>query len=132
MRERRNYLLVLGAIAALLVGAVLLVVPGSPIHKKATLGLDLQGGLEVVLRAVPQSNSKADAITPAGMATAQEIMTSRVNSLGTTSPNVAVQGGNEIVIQLAGVHDPRKAAKVIGTTGQLQMFDFDWTAESSW
>jgi SecD/SecF fusion protein len=125
VRERRNYLLVMGAIAVLLVGAVLLIVPGSPVHRKATLGLDLQGGLEVVLRAVPNSNSKADQITPAGMQIAQQIMNKRVNQIGVSSPNVAVQGGNEIVIQLAGVHDPAKAAKIIGTTGQLQMFDFE-------
>ena len=125
MRERRNYLLVLGAITALLIGAVLLIAPGSPVHRKATLGLDLQGGLEVVLRAVPNSNSKADQITPAGMQTAQQILTKRINAIGVTSPNVAIQGGNEIVIQLAGVQDPAKAAKVIGTTGQLQMFDFE-------
>jgi SecD/SecF fusion protein len=115
----------LGAIAALLVGAVLLIAPGSPVHRKATLGLDLQGGLEVVLRAVPQSNSKADQITPTGMQTAQQIMTNRVNKIGVSSPNVAVQGGNEIVIQLAGVHDPAKAAQIIGSTGQLQLFDFE-------
>jgi SecD/SecF fusion protein len=125
VRERRNYLVVLGVIAALLVGAVLLIVPGSPIHKKATLGLDLQGGLEVVLRAVPATNSKADQITQAGMQTAQQIMNSRVNKIGVSSPNVAIQGGNEIVIQLAGVSDPAKAAKIIGTTGILQMFDFE-------
>ena len=29
------------------------------------------------------------------------------------------------MIQLAGVHDPAKAAKIIGTTGKLQMFDFE-------
>jgi SecD/SecF fusion protein len=125
VRERRNYFIVLGVIAALLVGAVLLIVPGSPIHKKATLGLDLQGGLEVVLRAVPNSSSKADQITPAGMTTAQQIMENRVNKIGVSSPNVAVQGGNEIVIQLAGVHDPRKAAQIIGQTGRLQLFDFE-------
>src|SRR5919206_5397945 len=60
VRERRNYLLVMGAIAALLVGAVLLAVPGSPAYKKPTLGLDLQGGLEVVLRAVPNKGQKVD------------------------------------------------------------------------
>jgi SecD/SecF fusion protein len=125
VRERRNYLIVLGVIAALLVGAVLLIVPASPIHKKATLGLDLQGGLEVVLRAVPNSSKPADQITPAGMTTAQQIMESRVNKIGVSSPNVAVQGGNEIVIQLAGVHDPRKAAQIIGQTGRLQIFDFE-------
>jgi SecD/SecF fusion protein len=113
----------MGAIAALLVGAVLLAVPGSPAYKKPTLGLDLQGGLEVILRAIPET--KKQPITPEGMTTAQQIMTDRVNKIGVSSPNVAVQGGNQIVIQLAGVHDPAKAAKIIGTTGQLQMFDFE-------
>ncbi len=122
MRERRNYLLLMGAIAAALVGAVLLAVPGSPGYKKPTLGLDLQGGLEVVLRATPEKNQQ---LSTQGMQTAQQIMVKRVDKLGVTSPNVAVQGGNEIVIQLAGVHDPAKAARIIGTTGQLQMFDFE-------
>jgi SecD/SecF fusion protein len=112
----------MGAIAALLVGALLLALPGSPAYKKPTLGLDLQGGLEVVLRAIPD---KGQTINSAQMQTAQSIMESRVNKLGVTSPNVAVQGGNEIVIQLAGVHDPAKAAKIVGTTGKLQMFDFE-------
>jgi SecD/SecF fusion protein len=122
VRERRNYLLLMGAIGAAAVGALLLALPGSPVQKKPTLGLDLQGGLEVVLRAIPNKGQQIDA---AQMQTAQEIMTQRVNKLGLSSPNVAVQGGNEIVIQLAGVHDPEKAAKIIGTTGQLQMYDFE-------
>jgi SecD/SecF fusion protein len=113
----------MGVIAAALVGVVLLIVPGSPIHKKPTLGLDLQGGLEVVLRATPTTQGQK--IDQAQMQTAQQIMTQRVDKLGVTSPNVALQGGNEIVIQLAGVHDPAKAAKIVGTTGQLQMFDFE-------
>ena len=123
VRERRNYLLVMGAIGALLVGALLLAVPGSPAYKKPTLGLDLRGGLEVVLRAIPET--KKQPITPQGMQTAQQIMTNRVNKIGVSSPNVAVQGSNQIVIQLAGVHDPAKAAQIIGTTGKLQMFDFE-------
>jgi SecD/SecF fusion protein len=122
VRERRNNLLLMGAIAAALIGAGLLAIPGSPAYKKPTLGLDLQGGLEVVLRATPE---KGQQLTQAGMQTAQQVMTQRVNKLGLSSPNVAVQGGNEIVIQLAGVHDPAKAAKIIGTTGELQMFDFE-------
>jgi SecD/SecF fusion protein len=122
VRERRNYLLLMGAIGVAVVGALLLALPSSPVQKKPTLGLDLQGGLEVVLRAIP---NKGQQINAAQMQTAQEIMTQRVNKLGLSSPNVAVQGGNEIVIQLAGVHDPAKAAKIIGTTGQLQMYDFE-------
>ena len=59
------------------------------------------------------------------MQTAQQIIDNRVNKIGVSSPNVALQGGNEIVIQLAGVHDPAKAAAIIGSTGQLQIFDFE-------
>src|SRR5579884_477957 len=112
----------MGAIAALLAGAVLLAVPGSPIHRKPTLGLDLRGGTEVVLKAIPD---KGQTVNAAQMATAQQVMVNRVDSIGVASPNVAVQGGNEIVIQLAGVHDPAKAAQIIGTTGKLYMFDFE-------
>ncbi len=122
MRERRNYLMLMGVIAVALVGAVLLAVPGSPIYKAPVKGLDLQGGLEVILRATPE---KGQSLSQAGMQTAQNIMENRVNKIGVASPNVAIQGGNEIVIQLAGVHDPAKAAKIVGTTGQLQMFDFE-------
>jgi SecD/SecF fusion protein len=122
LRERRNYLLLMGAIAAALVGTILLAVPGSPIYKKPTLGLDLQGGIEVVLRAVPDPGQK---LTAAGMQTAQQIMIRRVDKIGVASPNVAVQGGDEIVIQLAGIHDPNKAAQIVGTTGKLYFFDFE-------
>jgi SecD/SecF fusion protein len=122
VRERRNYLLLVGAIALALIGAVLIAMPGSPVYKKPTLGLDLRGGLEVILRAVPD---KGQQITPQGMQTAQSIIQKRANGTGVASPNIAVQGGNEIVVQLAGVHDPAKAAAIIGKTGQLQFFDFE-------
>src|SRR6201992_4534947 len=102
----------MGAIAAALVGALLLAVPGSPIYKKPVLGLDLQGGIEVVLRAIP---NHGQTINSTQMQTAQNIMETRVNKIGVTSPNVAIQGNNEIILQLAGVHDPAKAAQVVGT-----------------
>jgi SecD/SecF fusion protein len=113
----------MGAIAAALVGAVMLAIPGSPAYKKPTLGLDLRGGIEVVLRATPVKGGPP--VDSTGMQTARSIIERRVNKIGVTSPNVAVQGTNEIVVQLAGIHDPNKAAKVIGRTGQLQFFDFE-------
>ncbi len=122
MRERRNYLLLMGAIAAALVGAVMLAVPGSPIYQKPILGLDLRGGLEVILRATPH---KGQTLSTQGMQTAQQIIESRANAQGLSSPSVALQGNDEIVIQLAGIHNAAKAAKVVGTTGQLQIFDFE-------
>jgi len=122
VRERRNYLLLIGVILAAVVGAALLAIPGAPGYRAPTLGLDLQGGLEVVLKAIPQ---RGQTITTAQMQTAQAIMIDRVDKLGVTSPSVAIQGGNEIVIQLPGIHDAAKAAAIIGATGQLQFFDFE-------
>jgi SecD/SecF fusion protein len=122
VRERRNYLVLMGAIGAALVGAVLLAVPGSPIYQKPILGLDLRGGIEVILRATP---NKGQQLTTQGMQTAQQIIEQRANASGLASPSIAIQGNDEIVIQLAGVHDAAKAAKVVGTTGTLQIFDFE-------
>jgi SecD/SecF fusion protein len=120
--DRRKYLLLMGAIVAAVAAAVLLAVPGSPIHKKPTLGLDLQGGLEVVLQAVPP---KGQHVTSDGMSIAQTIVQNRIDKLGVASPEVRKQGSNQIVVELAGVHDPAKAAALIGKTAQLMMFDFE-------
>ena len=112
----------MGAIAIALIGAVLLAVPGSPIHKKPTLGLDLQGGLEVVLVAVPP---KGHTLTADDMNRSISIMQNRINKLGVSEPEIRKQGSNQIVIQIAGIHDPAAAAKLIGKTAQLMLFDFE-------
>jgi len=112
----------MGLIVAAVVGALFLAIPGSPIYRAPTQGLDLQGGLEVVLQAVPQ---RGQTINTTQMQTAQQIMEHRANGTGVNAPNVALQGTNEIVIQLAGIHDPAKAAAIIGSTGSLQFFDFE-------
>ncbi|MBV8480036.1 MAG: protein translocase subunit SecD [Actinobacteria bacterium] len=122
MSDRAKYLILIGAILAAVVGAALLATPGSPIYRKPALGLDLQGGLEVILKAVPPKGQTVDA---SGMTTAQSIILSRIDKLGVSSPNVRKQGNDEIVVQLAGVHDPAKAAAIIGKTAQLQLFDFE-------
>jgi SecD/SecF fusion protein len=112
----------MGAIAIALIGAVLLAVPGSPIQKKPTLGLDLQGGLEVVLQAVPQ---KGQPLTADDMSRSISIMQNRINKLGVSEPEIRKQGNDQIVIQIAGIHDPAAAAKLIGKTAQLMLFDFE-------
>ena len=122
MRERRKHLILIGLIMAALVGAALLIVPGSPVHKKARLGLDLQGGLEVVLKAVPPKGHK---ITTADLDRSVSIMRNRIDKLGVAEPEIRKQGSDQIVIQLAGVHDPKKAAELIGKTAQLELFDLE-------
>ena len=122
MSDRRHQLILLGFIVAALAGVALLAIPGSPGHKKATLGLDLQGGLEVVLKAVPPKNHP---LTPEDLDRSVSIMRNRIDKLGVSEPEIRKQGSNQIVIQLAGVHDPESAAKLIGKTAVLEFYDFE-------
>jgi SecD/SecF fusion protein len=117
--ERRSHLILVGLIAAALVAAALIAVPGSPFHKSATLGLDLQGGTEVVLKAVPP---KGQEVTSDGMDTAQSVMRRRVDKLGVTEPEIRKQGNDQMVIELAGVN-PERAQEVIGKTAKLELYD---------
>jgi preprotein translocase subunit SecD len=78
-------------------------------------------GGELTLRAVP---AKGQRVTPAGMQVAQQIMTSRVDRPGVSYPKLAVHG-DEIVIELAGVHEPAKTASLLREPGQLQVFDLE-------
>jgi SecD/SecF fusion protein len=120
--DRRKHVIVLGCILAALVGVALLAVPGSPAHRKPTLGLDLQGGLEVVLKAVPPKGHK---LTSDDLNRSIDIMRNRIDKLGVSEPEIRKQGSNQIVIQLAGVHDPASAAKLIGKTAVLEFYDFE-------
>ena len=120
--SRRNSFLVLALLAAALVGVALLAVPASPLHKSPTLGLDLQGGLEVTLQAVPPPDRE---LTEEDLDRSVEIMRNRVDKLGVSEPSIYTQGDDQIVIQLPGVKDPEAAAEIIGTTAQLELFDLE-------
>ena len=60
-------------------------VPGSPFHKSIRKGLDLQGGLEVVLQAQPP---RGHVLTSADMTNSINIMRSRIDKLGVSEPVV--------------------------------------------
>ena len=120
--NRRSSILVVALLAAALVGVALLAVPASPVHQKPTLGLDLQGGLEVTLQAVPPPNRD---LTQEDLDRSVDIMRNRVDKLGVSEPVITTQGSDQIVIELPGVKDPEAAAKIIGTTAQLELFDLE-------
>ena len=120
MAERRSHLTLMGFILVALLGAALLAVPGTPIHKKPTLGLDLQGGLEVVLKAKPD---KGQPFAKSDIQRSVEIMRSRVDKLGVSEPEIRTQGSDQIVIELAGVHNQERAAELIGKTAKLELYD---------
>ncbi|MFN0153095.1 MAG: protein translocase subunit SecD [Gaiella sp.] len=114
-------LLVLGALG----GVALLAIPGSPIHRETTLGLDLQGGLEVTLQAVPP---KGKPLEKADLERSVEIMRSRVDKLGVAEPTITTQGDDQISIQLPGIKDPAAAAQIIGKTAKLELYDLEANA----
>ncbi len=120
--SRRAALVVVALVAAALVGVVAMSIPSSPVHKEATLGLDLQGGLEVTLQAVPPPDRKLES---SDLDRSVEIMRDRVDRLGVAEPEIRKQGDDQIVIQLPGVKDPAAAAQVIGKTAQLELFDLE-------
>ncbi|MDX6427585.1 MAG: SecD/SecF fusion protein, partial [Gaiellaceae bacterium] len=122
MASRRSHLVLVGLIVLALVGTALLAVPGSPWHRGVKKGLDLQGGLEVVLQAQPPPGHK---LTSADLDRAVSIMRTRVDKLGVSSPEIRKQGTDQIVIQLAGVKNPEQAAQIIGSTAQLELYDME-------
>jgi SecD/SecF fusion protein len=107
---------------AALVGVFLIGWSGSPVHKKLRQGLDLQGGLEVVLQAQPP---RGHTLTPEDMARSVDIMRNRIDRLGVSEPLVTKQGSNQIVIELPAVHNINQAAQIIGTTAQLELYDLE-------
>ncbi len=85
------------------------------------LGVQLQGGVEVVLR-------PADEVSDEQFERAIEIIRNRVDAIGVAEPDITRQG-TQVVIQLPGVKDKQRAVDLIGQTAELrfrpvvQMFD---------
>jgi SecD/SecF fusion protein len=120
MTTRRSNLALLAITLAGLLGILAIALPPSPLYQSPKLGLDLQGGLEIVLRAVPP---KDHTITEEDMDRSVEIMRSRVDKLGVSEPEIRQQGEDQISVQLPGITDPQQAAALIGKTAQLWLFD---------
>ena len=119
---RRAASFVVALVLAALVGVGLLAIPGSPLEQRPTLGLDLQGGLEVTLQAVPPRDRE---LTEDDLSRSVSIMRDRVDKLGVAEPEIRTQGDDQISIQLPGVKDPAAAAEIIGKTAQLELFDLE-------
>jgi SecD/SecF fusion protein len=116
----RRYLITLAAIFAAVGGVVALALFRTP-----TLGLDLQGGLEVILQAKAPRGRE---ITQEDLDRSIEIMRQRVDKSGVGEPDIRRQGENQIAVQLAGVHDAARAAELVGQTAQLQFYDLQGDA----
>lgn len=116
--ERRNvWLLVLTTL--LVIGSVFLFMPP---NEKINQGLDIQGGLSVVLTA--KSTDGAE-VSVEDMEKSRDIIESRVNALGASETVVQLQGSDQILVQIPGLSDTEEALNTIGKTGQLEFARLD-------
>lgn len=84
-------------------------------------GLDLQGGLRVLLEADVPAETE---ITAEQLQAARDIIENRVNALGVTEPVVQVAGARRILVELPGIEDTEQALSTIRTTALLEFVDF--------
>ncbi len=89
------------------------------LKKKAIkLGLDLRGGMRVVMEVDKSKLNPAEAKDAVDRA--KEIIRNRVDQFGVSEPLIQKQGQDRIVIELPGITDVRRAQELIGRTAQLE------------
>jgi protein-export membrane protein SecD len=86
--------------------------------KIINLGLDIQGGMRIVLE-VDRSNLPKEA-TGDLLDRAYTVIENRINGLGVSEPTIQKQGRDRIIVELPGFRDEGAASRVIGSTAQLE------------
>jgi len=105
------------AVAAI---AVIVATTFNAIKNNLNLGLDLQGGFEILYEVTPlNEGSEVD------MTAVTNSISKRINVLGVSEPEIIVEGDNRVRVQLAGISDQESARSMIGTTANLTFRDVD-------
>lgn len=88
-----------------------------PVWDEINKGLDLVGGIHIVLEAQDTPDSP---VTDEGMTSAVEVIRRRVDGLGVVEPIIVREGARRIVVNLPGIRDPEEAMELIGRTARLE------------
>ena len=86
--------------------------------RSLNLGLDLQGGIHLVLEVKTEGLEQQDAQD--AVAQAQEVIRNRIDQFGVAEPTIQRQGDNRIIIELPGVQDVQRAKDLVGQTALLE------------
>jgi len=113
--RRRSVLFLLVVIG--LVCASIVVIATRP----TVLGLDLQGGVEVVLQGKPTRDSEVNA---EAIERSVEVIRSRVDAFGVSEPEIQTQGDDQIVATLAGATNPDRVVEDLIRPAQLLFIDY--------
>jgi SecD/SecF fusion protein len=117
MGSRRQHVFVLLFVVALVAISAIVIA-----SKETKLGLDLQGGLQLVYEGQPTGT--ATEVSGEDIEDSINIIEKRINNLGVSEAEVARLGEKNITIGLPGVTDAARASEQVGTTAQL--FFYDW------
>lgn len=98
--------------------------PLQPIRDRMKLGLDIKGGVYVVMEA--NTDLEGEELREA-MEQTQAVIEERVNQMGLAEPVVTIEGEKRIRVELPGAEDAQEAINQIGTTAQLQFALADGT-----
>lgn len=82
-----------------------------------TLGLDLQGGIQLTLEAQDTDETAVDQDTIMG---AMAVIRNRIDKLGVTEPLIQQKGQRQMIVQLPGIKDSDRAIQLIGETALLE------------
>ena len=117
MNLRRRSVLFLVVIIGLIAASAVVVA-----IKPVTLGLDLQGGVEVVLQGKPTRDAQ---VTPEAIARSVEVIRNRVDSFGVSEPEIQTQGSDQIVVSLPGAKNPDQVVEDLIKPAQLVFTDYE-------
>lgn len=98
--------------------------PLDPIKDKMKLGLDIKGGVYVVLEA--KTDDVGEDLKKI-MEQTQAVIENRVNQMGLSEPVVTIEGDKRIRVELPGAEDANEAIEMIGKTAQLEFALADGT-----
>src|SRR3954453_16710643 len=118
MGTRRSHLFVLLFVVGLVVVSGLVIA-----DEQTKLGLDLQGGLELVYQG--QATGTSNEVSGEDIEDSISIIEQRINKLGVSEPEVARLGTENISVSLPGITDANRAAEQVGSTAQLYYYDWE-------
>src|ERR1700761_8608135 len=118
MGSRRQHVLVLLFVLGLVAISGIIIAT-----KETKLGLDLQGGLQLVYEGQPTGT--ATEVSGEDIEDSINIIEKRINNLGVTESEVARLGNKNITVGLPGITDANRAAEQVGTTAQLYFYDWE-------
>ena len=101
---------------------------GYKLFTNLKLGLDLRGGSQLLLQALPAPPVVPE-ITPQVMEGVQNIINNRINSLGVSETIIQRAGRDRLIVEMPGIKDPQQAKDRIGTTALLEFKELGFSSE---